>query len=215
MSGAGARDRYACRCAKAPKSFLRGFRRVFDKAGPHKLLRHLLPLSAVTPFSFDPTRFDAAIVDLDGTMVDTLGDFAEALNRMLRDLSLPPVAPDAIELMVGKGSEHLIHSALVHVLTPAEGPRGCAGHGARAVRRAWERYQHHYLAINGQHSAVYAGVAEGLQALRARGVRLACLTNKPGSFAGRCWRRRGSTASSSWCSAATPSSARSPTRCRC
>jgi phosphoglycolate phosphatase len=136
----------------------------------------------VTPFHFDFTRFDAAIVDLDGTMVDTLGDFAEALNRMLRDLSLPPVAPDAIELMVGKGSEHLIHSALVHVLTPSD-PEGAQATSHALFDAAWERYQHHYLAINGQHSAVYAGVAEGLHALRARGVRLACLTNKPGSFA--------------------------------
>ena len=141
----------------------------------------------MNPYRFDPARFDAAIVDLDGTMVDTLGDFAEALNRMLRDLSLPGVAPAAIERMVGKGSEHLIHSALVHVLAPEEGA-GAEGTGAQAkaralFERAWERYQHHYLAINGQHSAVYAGVAEGLKALRAQGMRLACLTNKPGAFA--------------------------------
>lgn len=136
----------------------------------------------MTSFSFDPTRFDAAIVDLDGTMVDTLGDFAEALNRMLRDLALPPVAPAAIELMVGKGSEHLIHSALMHVMAPSEGT-GAEAKARALFDRAWERYQHHYLAINGQHSAVYAGVAEGLKALRARGLRLACLTNKPGSFA--------------------------------
>ena len=136
----------------------------------------------MNPFCFDFTRFDAAIVDLDGTMVDTLGDFAEALNRMLRDLSLPGVDPAAIERMVGKGSEHLIHSALVHVLAPADAAGADAA--ARALfERAWERYQHHYLAVNGQHSAVYAGVVDGLRALRARGVRLACLTNKPGAFA--------------------------------
>jgi phosphoglycolate phosphatase len=134
---------------------------------------------------FNLSRFDAAIVDLDGTMVDTLGDFAEALNRMLRDLALPPVSPDAIELMVGKGSEHLILSALVHVMTPA-GAADAAGVQARAQSlfdRAWERYQHHYLGINGQYSAVYPGVVEGLKALRAHGLRLACLTNKPTSFA--------------------------------
>lgn len=136
----------------------------------------------MNPFRFDFTRFDAAIVDLDGTMVDTLGDFAEALNRMLRDLSLPGVAPAAIERMVGKGSEHLIHSALVHVLAPAN-VSGADAKARALFERAWERYQHHYLAVNGQHSAVYAGVVEGLQALRARGVRLACLTNKPGAFA--------------------------------
>jgi len=124
--------------------------------------------------NFDHSRFDAAIVDLDGTMVDTLGDFAEALNRMLRDLDLPPVPPAAIERMVGKGSEHLILSALAHVGAPAP---------ATLFDRAWERYQHHYLEINGRHSAAYPGVVEGLKALRARGLRLACLTNKPTAFA--------------------------------
>ena len=136
----------------------------------------------------DLTRFDAAIVDLDGTMVDTLGDFAVSLNHMLADLSLPPVAPAAIERMVGKGSEHLILSALAHVMSSGEGsaPVGADALQARAhalFDRAWDRYQHHYLAINGQHSAVYPGVVEGLKALRSRGLRLACLTNKPTSFA--------------------------------
>lgn len=140
--------------------------------------------------SFDPTRFDAAIVDLDGTMVDTLGDFAVSLNHMLDDLSLPPVAPAAIEKMVGKGSEHLILSALAHVMSSGgHAPSGGAAAEALQARAqalfdwAWERYQHHYLAINGQHSAVYPGVVEGLEALRSRGLRLACLTNKPTSFA--------------------------------
>lgn len=131
---------------------------------------------------FDHSRFDAAIVDLDGTMVDTLGDFAEALNRMLRDLALPPVSSDAIERMVGKGSEHLILSALVHVMTPGDAT-GVQARAHSLFDRAWERYQHHYLGINGQYSAVYPGVVEGLKALRARGLRLACLTNKPTSFA--------------------------------
>lgn len=135
--------------------------------------------------SFDLSRFDAAIVDLDGTMVDTLGDFAVSLNHMLDDLALPRVDPAAVERMVGKGSEHLILSALAHVMTPA-GAVDAAGVRSKAQAlfdRAWERYQHHYLAINGQHSAVYPGVIEGLKALRARGLRLACLTNKPTSFA--------------------------------
>ena len=124
-------------------------------------------------FSFDLTSFDAAIVDLDGTMVDTLGDFAAALNAMLDDLALPPVAAEAIKPMVGKGSEHLILSVLNHV-------------GAQAQQRyddAFARYQHHYRSVNGRHSAVFPGVIEGLQALRAQGLKLACLTNKPTAFA--------------------------------
>ncbi len=118
--------------------------------------------------------FDAAIVDLDGTMVDTLGDFSAALGGMLADLRLPAIAAASIETMVGKGSEHLIRSVLAHV--------GVADIEA-VCPQAWERYQHHYLAINGQHARVYDGVREGLEALRAQGLRLACLTNKPLSFA--------------------------------
>ncbi|WP_428138497.1 phosphoglycolate phosphatase [Delftia acidovorans] len=122
----------------------------------------------------NPQQLDAAIVDLDGTMVNTLGDFAEALNRMLVDLQLPAIAPQAIENMVGKGSEHLIRSVLAHV--------GAADVDA-IYGQAWQRYEHHYLQLNGQFAEVYPGVLEGLQALRARGLRLACLTNKPLSFA--------------------------------
>lgn len=131
-------------------------------------------------------RADAAIVDLDGTMVDTLGDFAEAINRMLRDLELPAIAPAQIERMVGKGSEHLLRSVLKHVLALDGQVLAAIEMEARVEAlypRAWERYQHHYLAINGQYAATYPGVAEGLAALRGAGLRLACLTNKPTDFA--------------------------------
>ena len=114
----------------------------------------------------------AAIVDLDGTMVDTVGDFEFALNAMLSDLSLKAVDRAFIEHTVGKGSEHLIRSTLQQV-----------GGDAQVFDAAWARYQHHYLRINGDHAQVYAGVAEGLEGLRRRGLRLACLTNKPTAFA--------------------------------
>jgi phosphoglycolate phosphatase len=126
----------------------------------------MLPLPPASP------RFQAAIVDLDGTMVDTVGDFEVALNAMLAELHLPPVNRAFIERTVGKGSEHLIRSTLAEV-----------GADAGRFDRAFARYQHHYLAINGQHSVVYPGVLEGLQRLRDAGLRLACLTNKPTAFA--------------------------------
>ena len=117
---------------------------------------------------FRHLALQAAIVDLDGTMVDTVGDFEAALGRMLADLGRAPVGRDFIAVTVGKGSEYLIRRALQQ-----------AGASASDYERAWERYQHHYAQINGLHSAVFAGVLEGLQRLRARGLRLACLTNKP------------------------------------
>jgi phosphoglycolate phosphatase len=116
--------------------------------------------------------FDAAIIDLDGTLVDTVGDFEVALRLALGDLGWPPVSHDFIARTVGKGSEHLLTMTLAEVGAPA------ALHD-----QAWRRYQHHYLAINGQHSDVYPGVFEGLDALRSAGLKLACLTNKPTAFA--------------------------------
>ncbi len=128
--------------------------------------------------AFDATRYDAAIVDLDGTMIDTLGDFTEALNRMLRDLALPAIGSDDIERMVGKGSEHLLRSVLQHVLGPAGAARAEPLYPA-----AWEGYQRHYLELNGQYASTYPGVEAGLRALRGAGLQLACLTNKPTAFA--------------------------------
>jgi phosphoglycolate phosphatase len=129
----------------------------------------------------------AVIVDLDGTMVDTMGDFEVALNHTLEDLSLPPVARALIERTVGKGSEHLVRSVLAHQLAL---PEVASGGGVvltwppeQVFELALQRYQHHYSFTNGQYAAVYPGVAEGLQRLSAAGLSLACLTNKPLSFA--------------------------------
>jgi phosphoglycolate phosphatase len=117
----------------------------------------------------------AAIIDLDGTMLDTMGDFEVALNRMRAELGLGPVTVAQIELMVGKGSENLIRRVLALDYDEA----GVEDKFAQA----FESYQRHYIAINGQHSATYAGVEAGLQAMQADGLRLACVTNKPLAFA--------------------------------
>ncbi len=120
----------------------------------------------------------AAVIDLDGTLVDTLGDFVATLNRMLADLDLPSVERATVARLVGKGSEHLIRSVLALAGWPPdriEAPDGYA--------RAWAAYQDHYRRINGQHADVYPGALAGVQWLKARGFRLACLTNKPTEFA--------------------------------
>jgi len=122
--------------------------------------------------TLQPSQFDAAIVDLDGTMVDTQGDFVAALNAMLADLALPPVDRAFVSVTVGKGSEYLVGKTLQHV-----------GDGQGRYELAFDRYQHHYASINGEHSDVYPGVPEGLALLGGHGLKLACLTNKPGTFA--------------------------------
>jgi phosphoglycolate phosphatase len=92
-----------------------------------------------------------------------------------------------VERTVGKGSEHLIRSVLAHQLAlpeVKEQVRLCASRGVDDLYdAAWLRYQHHYLAINGEFADVYPGVIDGLQKLRDAGLQLACLTNKPLSFA--------------------------------
>ena len=56
---------------------------------------------------------------------------------------------------------------------------------------AFLRYQHHYGRVNGQHAEVYAGVLQGLQAFQAKGLPMACLTNKPTAFAKDLLARKG------------------------
>ncbi len=117
----------------------------------------------------------AAIIDLDGTMLDTMPDFEVAINLMREELGLAPITAAQIELMVGKGSENLVRRVLA-LDFDEEGVE-------RMFSQAMDAYQRHYLVINGRHSEVYADVVAGLQAMKANGLRLACVTNKPVAFA--------------------------------
>ena len=137
----------------------------------------------LNPVGLNLGALRAAIIDLDGTMVDTLGDFEVALNHTFADLSLPGVSRATVARTVGKGSEHLIRSLLIEQLALPGATTGPERTVDALFEPAWRRYQQHYLAINGQYADVFPGVIEGLTGLRARGLRLACLTNKPLAFA--------------------------------
>ena len=126
-------------------------------------------------------NLQAVMIDLDGTMVDTIGDFEVALNRALADVQVPTANRALIERSIGKGSEHLIRSVLKHQLALPE-VAGSAREVEQLFTPVWERYEQHYLSINGEFSKVFPGVIEGLEQLQAMGLPLACLTNKPVSF---------------------------------
>lgn len=133
----------------------------------------------------------AIMIDLDGTLVHTLGDFAAAINHMLDDLDLPPATVDVVAHAVGQGSEHLIRTVIDHQLG-SPGQQRCAGRSVdNLYEPAWQRYQHHYARLNGQHSQVYPGVMEALERWHRMGLPLACLTNKPVGFAKDLLRAKG------------------------
>lgn len=120
------------------------------------------------------TGIRAAIIDLDGTMIDTAGDFHAAIHRMLSDMALPLLDRNTIMNFVGQGSENLIRRVLAASLeTDAEQVES----GRFEVALA--SYLGHYQAINGDHSTVYPDVEAGLAALHGKGLRMACVTNKP------------------------------------
>lgn len=117
----------------------------------------------------------AAIIDLDGTLIDTAHDFRMAINAMREEFGLAPLPLDVILGFVGKGSENLVRRVLLNDYSEAETEAKFAA--------ALDCYQRHYARINGLHSALYPNVTAGLQALKDKGLRLACVTNKPVGFA--------------------------------
>ena len=126
-------------------------------------------------------NLQAVMIDLDGTMVDTIGDFEVALNRALSDLQVPTANRLLIERSIGKGSEHLIRTVLKHQFALPE-MSGNTREVEQLFMPVWERYEQHYLSINGEFSNVFPGVMEGLEQIKALGLPMACLTNKPVSF---------------------------------
>ena len=130
-------------------------------------------------------RIDAAILDLDGTLVDTLDDFVAALNLTLAEFAqgrdAPRVDRVTVEQLVGKGSVHLLRSVLN--LPQAKAVCSQLAIDSGAFDKLMASYQRHYRAVNGRHARVYSGVEDGLALLARRGLPLACVTNKPTAFA--------------------------------
>ncbi|MBI2295278.1 MAG: phosphoglycolate phosphatase [Betaproteobacteria bacterium] len=122
-----------------------------------------------------PLRVKAVIIDLDGTLADTIPDLAVAANIMLRELGRPELPESLIRTFVGKGITMLVERALTGKL---DGPAP----DQAWFQRAMPIFERCYAEVNGQYTTVYPGVPEGLQALRAAELPLACVTNKAARF---------------------------------
>lgn len=129
----------------------------------------------MTTIRFAAPRLAAALIDLDGTMIDTADDFTAALNAMLARIGARGTQRDEVMNYVGKGSENLIAQVLK--------PRFGEAEAQARFEEALEIYQAEYATINGRHTQLYPDVETGLQAMREAGLALACVTNKPYRFA--------------------------------
>lgn len=121
-----------------------------------------------------PLPVKAVMVDLDGTLLDTIQDLAHAANVMLRQMGYAPLPLEAVQRFVGKGLHNLIRRCLAAALGGEP--------DAALLERALPVYEQAYLAHLAVHTRPFPGVVAGLDALRSAGFPLACVTNKAGAF---------------------------------
>ncbi len=112
----------------------------------------------------------AIAIDLDGTLLDTIPDLCSAVNRVLADLQLAALPIELVKTFVGKGlGEHMRKS-----LRTAMGREPDAAEQSHAMAL----YSAHYAAHIADHTTIYPGVVDGLDAFQSRGLPMSVLTNK-------------------------------------
>lgn len=116
----------------------------------------------------------AVIFDLDGTMVDSVPDIHLSLNLMKTDLSLPEISIEQVRRLVGRGTERLIRDTLSMEMDLAT--------IEKTLPTALTSFYRHYRKFNGCYSTVFPKVKEGLLLMQQKGLKLACVTNKPSIF---------------------------------
>jgi phosphoglycolate phosphatase len=121
-----------------------------------------------------PVAVKAVVIDLDGTLLHTAPDLAEAASRMAAELGLPPIGLDEIKTYIGNGVSRLVKRVLTRDMD--------AEPDAELFARALPVYEKHYTEGVSRESRPFPGVVEGLQALKQAGYRVACITNKAEKF---------------------------------
>lgn len=117
----------------------------------------------------------AFIFDLDGTLIDSLEDLADAVNLMLKERGYPPLPLKVFPRYIGEGVQKLVERAL---------PREAAG--KVSLDECVADYQRHYGATWNQKTKPYDGILETLEELREYGYKIGVLSNKPHAFTVKC-----------------------------
>jgi phosphoglycolate phosphatase len=114
------------------------------------------------------------LIDLDGTLVDSVPDLAFSVDAMMDELGLPRRGEPAVRNWVGNGVERLVQRSLVNDLDGEPDPA--------LFTRALPVFMRIYRENTSERSRLYPGVREGLDRLRTGGFRLGCVTNKAEQF---------------------------------
>ena len=114
------------------------------------------------------------MIDLDGTLLDTVPDLAAAADRMLAALGLPARTQAEVRSFIGKGIPNLVRRCLQ--------ASACAARAEALQAEALALYHDFYFEESGRRTTVYPGVLKGLEQFLAMGLRLACVTNKAARF---------------------------------
>lgn len=120
-----------------------------------------------------PLNISAIVIDLDGTLLHTAPELAESANRMLRDMNRAPVSQSLLMSYIGNGIHWLVKRALTGDMH--------AEPDAALFDQALPIFEKHYTELATQ-SQPFNNVVAGLDAMKAAGFRLGCITNKAGFY---------------------------------
>lgn len=114
------------------------------------------------------------LIDLDGTLIDSVPDLAYCVDEMMKALDMPLRGEAAVRQWVGNGVQRLTERALINAVDgmPDEA----------LMEKAYPIFMALYKENTSKRSCVYEGVVEGIEWLKSNGYRVACVTNKAEEF---------------------------------
>ena len=114
------------------------------------------------------------LIDVDGTLVDSVPDLAFCVDEMMTQLGMPTHGEAKVRNWVGNGVERLVRRALIGQLD---------GEPDEAMfEQAYPIFLDLYAENTSKRSCLYPGVREGLDYLKSQGYKLGCVTNKDSKF---------------------------------